>query len=483
MKFILTGMGILLLAGIAAANAQDEYEKWLKQEKEKFAKFKEEDDKKFTDFLKKDWEKMQVFKGVAVDETPKPVVLPKAPPKPAEKEPVTGPTVKLMPIPEPKKTEPVVPPSPPPAAKKDLASARIDFYGSQIEIPYSESLRISFKPPVNGASIAAFWEALAKAPCADLLGYGQSLKTSYGLNDWGYVLLLYTTANTLYGGRRNEAALFTWFALLKSGYDAKLGYAGDNVYLLLASSNTLFGTSYYTLDGKRYYAVRFAHTDPQVKGSIYTYTEQYAGAKQAVAMAVPIAPQLKNGSREKTFAFSYNNIPYSIKVTLSEGPISFFEYYPQTDYEQYFASVPSPVTRASLLQALRPIVSGKPEGEAVNILLRFVQTAFDYKTDDQQFGREKTFFVEETLFYPFSDCEDRSILFAFLVKNLLGLDVVGLNYPGHIATAVRFSADVKGDHVMIDGTKYTICDPTYINADFGMTMPAVADQSFTLIRF
>jgi len=39
------------------------------------------------------------------------------------------------------------------------------------------------------------------------------------------------------------------------------------------------------------------------------------------------------------------------------------------------------------MRSLKPNLQGMSELEAVNFLLRFVQTAFDYKTDDQQFGK------------------------------------------------------------------------------------------------
>jgi hypothetical protein len=107
----------------------------------------------------------------------------------------------------------------------------------------------------------------------------------------------------------------------------------------------------------------------------------------------------------------------------------------------------------------------------VNILLRFVQTAFEYKNDEMQFGREKPFFLEETLFYPYSDCKDRAILVVFLVRQLLGLEVIGLDYPDHSATAVKFSTDVRGDTMEYKGSKYLVCDPTCINANIGQCMP------------
>ena len=80
-------------------------------------------------------------------------------------------------------------------------------------------------------------------------------------------------------------------------------------------------------------------------------------------------------------------------------------------------------------------------------------------------------FANETLYYPYSDCEDRSLLYATLVKDLLGLDVVLLDYPEHIATAVKFNDDIEGDCVLINNEKYLICDPTYIGADIGICMP------------
>jgi hypothetical protein len=100
-----------------------------------------------------------------------------------------------------------------------------------------------------------------------------------------------------------------------------------------------------------------------------------------------------------------------------------------------------------------------------------VQKSFAYKTDDDQFGHEKYMLADETVFYPYSDCEDRAFFFAYLVKKLVGLDVIGLDYPGHVATAVNFSIDLPGDSVIRNGKKYLVCDPTYINANLGMAMP------------
>ncbi|MGM9852418.1 MAG: hypothetical protein ACI30N_00400 [Muribaculaceae bacterium] len=78
---------------------------------------------------------------------------------------------------------------------------------------------------------------------------------------------------------------------------------------------------------------------------------------------------------------------------------------------------------------------------------------------------------EESLFYPYADCEDRSVLFSHLVRDLLGLDVALVYYPNHLATAVRFTDSVAGDAMQVGQSRFVVCDPTYIGAPVGMQMP------------
>ena len=194
-----------------------------------------------------------------------------------------------------------------------------------------------------------------------------------------------------------------------------------------------------------------------------------------LSLSLPQSPEIGRIPFARELHFNYAGKTYRVKVSGSRQTVSFLDDYPQTDFPVFFASRTTSETDASLLSALRPLVVGKTETEAVNLLLRFVQTAFHYKTDEDQFGKEKYLFVEETLYFPYSDCEDRAILFSYLVRRLTGLPVVGLHFPGHIATAVKFSAQIPGDSVLVSSVKYTICDPTYINANIGMAMPQFHD--------
>lgn len=117
-------------------------------------------------------------------------------------------------------------------------------------------------------------------------------------------------------------------------------------------------------------------------------------------------------------------------------------------------------------------------------MLHFVQYAFKYKTDDEQFGYERWFFPEETIASSYSDCEDRAILFSQLVRHLLGMEVALVYYTGkHLATAVRFdNPNTSGDYLNIDGKKFLICDPTYIGALLGKEMPNLKNSPKEIIH-
>ena len=131
-----------------------------------------------------------------------------------------------------------------------------------------------------------------------------------------------------------------------------------------------------------------------------------------------------------------------------------------------------PQFHEAILEQLVPQLEGMSQCDAADALLHFVQYVFDYEEDDAQYGQEKVNFIEENFYYDKNDCEDRSVLYAFLVKTLLGLDVQFVHYPGHDCTAVRFTdCFTRGNGYYYGDDYYLICDPSYIGAPIGRCMP------------
>lgn len=476
--YLITG---ILFCGSSYIIAQDDYQEWLKKEKDSYQNFLDKEDQAFADFLKKDWKSFQSFQGIKFDEKPKPNIMPIA--KPEDKPTPPSPD-KVKPLPDIKIPEkaPTPKPKPKPVVNKTTNLMTIEFYGAPVSVNYKKDFKFSLTTPINNEVISKAWETMASSKYKLLLEQLQANQKELALNDWGYFELVHLFSKKLFPDSKNEQNLFTWFIVSKSGYDSKVAYKDDTIYFLAPSENLIYVNRFITLDNKKYYFISF--DEPvNLTGQIYTYTGQYKGSDRTISMKLTKVPILKNKTGNKKFTFNYMGKDYTILVQYDDDIVTFFKNYPQTELPIYFNAAVSEYASLSLLRSLKPHLQGKSEFEAVNFLLRFVQTAFDYKTDDQQFGKEKYLMLEETLFYPGSDCEDRSILFAFLVQNLLNLKVVGLDYPGHIATAVNFRSDLPGKKISFNGLDYVICDPTYINAIAGMEMPQFNNVSPKVIQF
>ncbi len=476
---------ILMIAGLTVISGgvqgQQDYQKWLKGQQSEFQNFQDKRDKQFMDFLKKDWEDFQVSQGIVRDPEPKPVTAPEAKPR-AEKEPIPPdqPIVKPKPVPAPPKPQEIES-TPSPVKIKNAQKANFGFFGNSASLEYDNGMQYVVNTPVNADEISKFWGTTAQADYKPVQTQLEQMRKHYDLNDWGFAQLLYNAGLSIENTDKNAAQLFTWFFLLKTGYKVKVGFNADHVYLMIPSTDDVYDVPYLTVDDSKYYVIPLDN-GAEKPATVTTYEGDYPEATQDVDFHITALPNFPEKAVDKTVKFSYLGKDYTLKYHINQNAVDFLNSYPQTDLAIYPEAGLTNDAAKDLLTQLQQIVDGEPETRAVNILLRFVQTGFKYETDDEQFGHENYLFPEESLYYPASDCEDRSALFAYLVKNLLGLDVVLLDYPGHVATAVKFTSDVKGDNVEFDGAKYTVCDPTYIYAEYGMTMPSVKNQKYKVIQ-
>jgi hypothetical protein len=145
--------------------------------------------------------------------------------------------------------------------------------------------------------------------------------------------------------------------------------------------------------------------------------------------------------------------------------LDFLSTYPQVDEKIFFNAPLEEQTIVDISNELRKFINGKRSSEAIDFILKFVQKAFAYEVDTQQFGKQKMMFAQETLYYDKSDSEDRAILFTYLIRKLLGFSIIGIKYANHTSTALYIPMD--GDSVNVYGKKFIIADPTYVNAAIG----------------
>jgi len=474
---IVAGLGLAVLAYTVSSSANDAFLQWQQQQfngvqaqKDEFQDYKDKRDKEFTSFLREQWKAVDLLKGNVRDEAPKPDVMPVAPPDSTEiKAPVSKPVARVV---KPIIDTPVdrLEPELKPVTATGDKVVSVDFYGKRISFNYDGELKQRLSRRIDKVVISDYWSTLSRTEYEGLLQQLDAQKTHLQLNDWAYASLINKVALKLNVGRPDETVLFSWFLLAKSGYKARVAYDDLSIYLLVPSQHEMFEVSYFKFGEERYYAVAFEGGRHSL-GRVYTYDGEYPDATKEFNMHVTSTVVSGNQSERRQLSFNFEGQQYDIEVVYDQGRIDFFRTYPQLALNLYFDSGVDKITATPLEKQLAEHISDMSEERAVNFLLRFVQTSLTYATDEQQFGEENYLFPEETLFYPYSDCEDRAVLFSWLAKRLLKLEVIGLDYPGHVATAVHFNGSVKGDSVTYEGKRFVVADPTYINAKAGMSMP------------
>ena len=331
---------------------------------------------------------------------------------------------------------------------------------------------------LNENAIADAYEALCNSDYKPLLADCAQIRKDLRLNDWGVFTLVRQVADT-YCGTANESIVMQQFLLNEMGYKARMARKAteDKMMLFVATDCSIYAHPYITLNGQNYYNLSGNNEQCQ----FYMCQKDSPKAKNSVGMQLKEAPLFPGTVVSSTH--QAKGSAARVTVDVPKALMDFYKDYPQCDYSVYFNAPVNAAMENRILSSLAPLVQGRNEADAANILINFVQTAFQYQTDGQQFGYEKPFFVEELFYYPYSDCEDRAMLFSYLVRKLLGLDVVLLDYPEHIATAVRFNGNVSGDYLMVNGRKYIVCDPTYIGASIGMTMPRYKTVSAKVLTY
>lgn len=427
-------------------------------------------DNEFNQRLKDSWEEFKTRKetfGLG----PKPETLPEA--KEVELIKTDEPEVEILPI-----TPKELVAEPKPAEPKEYKfedktkNTSFNFYGDKLKISYPKALSDIRTTLANDKTISEAWEKTSRTEYSPLLTQLENFSDSYGLNPWGVYKLANTLSEKIYKNRTNRI-IFTAFILTQMEMNCKVAHSNNKAYLLLPSEKPLYSKPYLTIDNTKFYIITPV-TEKLTK--INTYTAEFPGVPDNFDLTIYKLPKLREIEANKRLSFNYNGVNHGINVTYNRALVEFFEDYPQTHYENYFETDLHPRSREAIIKALEPIIKGKSESEAVNIILHFVQKSFEYQTDQEQFNREKPLFPEETLHYKYSDCEDRSVLFTYLVKEMLGLEVVGLKYPGHMSTAVLLKEPGE-DSVKIGNKNYTIADPTFINANIGMAMPSYKNST------
>ena len=368
-------------------------------------------------------------------------------------------------------------------------------FGTECKVRIGENCRYKLNDVSSNTVADVIRDEFPKPQFDNLLFDCLQERKRHDFSDWAYYQMLLALTRQFYGEGTNEAVLTQAFLYSQSGYKMRLAHDEGHLYMLAATRHFIYNKLFFSLDGDWYFLL-------DGKQSEKLGICQAAFPKESsLSLQISAAQRFAmNPTGERTIT-STKNPDFSFTLHSNKNYIDFLGTYPSSTVNNNFmtrwamyANTPlEEEIRDQLYPQMKVKLAGKTELQAVQELLWWMHgnvdlegvmqspSCFLYRYDEDVWGVDRAFFGEETLFYPYCDCEDRSILLSHLVRDLLNLDVVLVYYPGHLAMAVNFNEPVKGDYVMLDGRKFVICDPTYIGSLVGETMPMVANESTTVI--
>ena len=325
-------------------------------------------------------------------------------------------------------------------------------------------------------SIANAYENLCTNNSTPIISDIKKIREKFKLNDWGMYTLVESISKA-FCSNKNSQVVMQQYLLNELGLSTKIArmQSNNSLTLLTASDCMIYARPSITFDGVKYFC--FENTK---ETAFYICPKNSSKAKNAMQMEITTAPDF--GGETTTTSHKSSDGAISVNLNVSKSLMSFYKSYPQCDYNVYATAPINAEVETPLLNAVAQAIAGKSESQAADMILNFIQTGFEYATDEQQFGYEKPFFVEEVFYYPQCDCEDRAVIYRYLVKKLLGLDVILISYPNHLATAVCFNEDIPGYYITYDNKRYTVCDPTYIGASIGNCMPNLQNISPKVVK-
>lgn len=472
--FLFTTAAGIIPAAVCAQNEKqteenESFEDFRKGVQQRFYTFRKKTLDDYDKYLGGIWQEYNSFRGKKKYSQPKPDEVPIAGNTPQT--PVT--LTPTEPLPEsapdyksPEKPIPVVPP-----VLSTTVWDTFNFYSLQIQIP---KIEIGNCPEgISPQDFSDRWNRFSDNQLASkLVPYFKQIVENYGFNDWfAFELIRTYVSESLPSAKSTVRISLTHYLLIHFGFDIRLGLLDSGEPMLMAAINQdIYERSYTVQNKQKYYIFRDTpNATDNIQSCSFSTCQIPDNTDNGKAidplfhreMNIPYAPH--------SFCFTYNGLKIEGEVNANLMPMLYL--YPLMNIGCYAKSVISPNVRNEVTKQLKQQLAGLPQRKAINDLLQFVQSAFEYATDEEQHGFEKPYFFEETLFYPQCDCEDRSIFYSYLLWQVLGVENHLIGYPGHECVSVHLDPPIEGTGYRYENKSFFISDPTYIGATTGMCMP------------
>ncbi len=346
----------------------------------------------------------------------------------------------------------------------------VDFYGH--DLAFNTQVISTVKAPftINKRTVQTAITSIKPADLTLIKNQIEEASIQYNLDGLGTVLLTDKIVKKITGSK-NTQSILKYRILQTLNYDVQLTYTRNTISCFGRLGQKPAASVYIIYRNKRYTNLNFS--DMRTYGTRYVMGDNRYDPSAVALDYSGVAPDIHAKQSLSHLTWSFQGKMYHLKALKN---LSFSEYLsdlPQFELGPAYVKMShSEEFQQSVLSPLQGYIDQMHSNmQKANFLLKFAQSAFEYKTDNDQFGHEKYNFPEETVGSIFSDCEDRTILLAFLYKRLLGFESVILHFEQekHVCLGVKIPNRSNAYSFKYKNEAFMVCEPTGIGFDVGET--------------
>ena len=351
----------------------------------------------------------------------------------------------------------------------NVDSIGIEFLGMNSIIP-SPGKPAHFNGSIQENQIYTYAKEIDSERMKSISSCLKKIKENHSINDWLFYQLIRRTAEHCISKKEDYVGytIYKWYLLKSCGYEPLISISANKILLYVKSNDAIYNMPLKNLNNNQYVCLNYHDYNFDIeldKEKITNLIDLYQEGENFSFNINEIPSIDKQAYESRKIYFTYKQKEEQIDLLVNPELNGYFKNYPVTDYQNQFNIPLSKVTYQSLINALRQKVNKLTVNEGVEYLMYFTRNGFEFENDTKAFGREKRLSPEETLLSEKSDCEDRSALLYFLIKEIYNLPMIVLSYPEHITIAVKLDKPVK-HQIIYKGESFTICEPTPQKKEF-----------------
>ena len=366
-----------------------QYEKFSKHAKAEYEDYRAQCNAEYVKFLERAWKEYKVLPSIPrpKDEVVPPTIMPRQDKnkKQAKEILIENVVSSILSLPQPKPISPIYEND-----KVEEKNFSFSYMGTTCEVRLPKDLNIRMSG-CESCMIATIWKQLATNAMDNTIRDFLALRLKMQLCDWAYLNLIDTFAKA-FCGHGNEAVIMAAFIYSQSGYKMRLGRDCEKLYLLYGSKHGIYEKGYIVIEGINYYPL-----DDKVERmeiSDFSFPQE-----QSMSLYIENAQKftIRPSAIRKLASEQYHDVAIDSQVNLNL--IQFYNTYPSSEVNGNFMTcwkmyADTPMDE-SVSQMLYPDIKNKIEGlsdvQAVNQILNWVQTAFQYEYDDKVWGHDRAF--------------------------------------------------------------------------------------------